>query len=86
MITERLLGSVEIPHLAPDLVVLVEGLVAVPELLDVFVLQLFLEQFRGAWEEVLEEELKNEDVKKLWDSYQAFHEDYKIWGEMGYLD
>ena len=36
--------------------------------------------------EVLQEELAaSEDVKKLWDSYQAFHEKYKIWGEKAYL-
>jgi TRAP-type mannitol/chloroaromatic compound transport system substrate-binding protein len=41
---------------------------------------------RGKWQEVLEEEIAaNPDVKTLWDSYTAFHEEYKIWGEMGYL-
>lgn len=45
-----------------------------------------LEQLRGAWEEVLQDELAaNPDVKRLWDSYSAFHEKYRIWGERGYL-
>jgi len=45
-----------------------------------------LDEFRAAWEEVLAEEVaENEDAKKLWDSYSAFHEKYKIWGERGYL-
>ena len=46
-----------------------------------------LATFREAWEEVLQEELAaNPDVKKLWDSYSAFHESYKVWDEVGYLD
>ena len=45
-----------------------------------------LDQLRGAWDEVLKEEIAaNPDVKRLWDSYSAFHEEYKIWGERGYL-
>ena len=45
-----------------------------------------LDQLRGAWEEVLAEELaSNPDVKKLWDSYTKFHEGYKVWGDRGYL-
>lgn len=45
-----------------------------------------LDTLREKWEEVLAEELAaNPDVQKLWDSYSAFHEQYKIWGEMGYL-
>jgi len=45
-----------------------------------------LDQLRGAWEEVLQEELAaNEDVKRLWDSFSSFHDAYKVWGEMGYL-
>jgi TRAP-type mannitol/chloroaromatic compound transport system substrate-binding protein len=46
-----------------------------------------LDAYRAAWEEVLQEELAaSEDVKKLWDSYQAFSEKYKIWGDKAYLD
>ena len=45
-----------------------------------------IEQLRQKWEEVLAEEIAaNPDVKRLWDSYSAFHEQYKIWGERGYL-
>jgi len=45
-----------------------------------------LDQLRGAWEEVLAEEIAaNPDVKVLWDSYSEFHEKYKAWGERGYL-
>ena len=46
-----------------------------------------LDAFRAAWEEVLQEELAaSEDVRKLWDSYQAFREEYKVWGDKAYLD
>lgn len=45
-----------------------------------------LDQLRNAWGEVLQEEIAaNPDVKRLWESYSAFHEEYKIWGERGYL-
>ncbi len=45
-----------------------------------------LDQFRQAWNEVLQEELAaNADVKRLMDSYNAFHEKYKIWGNKAYL-
>ncbi len=45
-----------------------------------------LDQLRAAWEEVLAEEIEaNPDVKTLWDSYSAFHDQYKVWGERGYL-
>jgi len=45
-----------------------------------------LDQLRAAWTDVLADERKaNADVEKLWQSYSAFHETYKIWGEMGYL-
>jgi len=45
-----------------------------------------LDQLRGAWEEVLAEEIAaNPDVKKLWDSYSAFNEAYQVWGSRGYL-
>ena len=27
----------------------------------------------------------NPDVKAFMESYQAFHEEYKVWGERGYL-
>lgn len=45
-----------------------------------------LEQFRAAWQDVIAEEVAaNADSKKLWDSYTAFHEKYKVWGDRGYL-
>jgi TRAP-type mannitol/chloroaromatic compound transport system substrate-binding protein len=45
-----------------------------------------LDQFRAAWEEVLAEEIAaNPDVARLWESYLTFHEEYKIWGDRGYL-
>lgn len=45
-----------------------------------------LNTLREKWDEVLQEELaENPDVQKLWDSFTAFHEEYKVWGEMGYL-
>ena len=45
-----------------------------------------IEVFRKAWDEVLQEEIAaNEDVKKLWDSWSAFHESYKTWGDRAYL-
>ena len=45
-----------------------------------------LDQLRTKWTEVLaEERAANPDVEKLWQSYSAFHEEYKIWGERGYL-
>ena len=45
-----------------------------------------LDQFRAAWEEVLAEEMKHPDIKRLMDSFNAFHDQYKIWGEKAYLD
>ncbi len=45
-----------------------------------------LDQLRTAWDEVLQEEIAaNPDVARLWESYSAYHEKYKVWGEMGYL-
>lgn len=45
-----------------------------------------LDQLREKWEEVLAEEMAaNPDVKRFMESYQAFHEEYKVWGERGYL-
>ena len=45
-----------------------------------------LDQLRGAWDEVLAEEIAaNPDVKRLWDSYSAFAEEYAVWGSRGYL-
>lgn len=45
-----------------------------------------LDQFRAAWEEVVEEETaSNPDAKKIWASLQDFNEKYKVWGDRGYL-
>jgi len=45
-----------------------------------------LDEFRAKWEEVLAEEIEaNPDVKRLWESYSKFHDEYKIWGARGYL-
>ena len=45
-----------------------------------------LGKLRGAWDEVIAEEVKtNPDSKKVWESITKFREDYKIWREFGYL-
>jgi len=45
-----------------------------------------LDKIRGAWEEVLQEEIAaNPDVKKVWDSFSTFDKNYQVWGERGYL-
>lgn len=45
-----------------------------------------LAEFRAAWEEVLADEIAdNPDAQKIWESYSAFHEKYKVWGDRGYL-
>ena len=45
-----------------------------------------LDKFHAAWLEVIKEETeKNPDLKKAWDSYSKFRDDYAIWGRLGYL-
>ncbi|MGH1358757.1 MAG: TRAP transporter substrate-binding protein [Burkholderiaceae bacterium] len=45
-----------------------------------------LGQFRDAWTDVIAEEVaSNADSKRIWESFSAFHEKYKVWGERGYL-
>ncbi len=45
-----------------------------------------LDTFRTTWETVLQEEKDaNPDVKRLMESFEAFHEKYKIWGDRAYL-
>jgi len=45
-----------------------------------------LDQFKVYWDEVLQEELAvNDDVKNVWESFSAFHENYQVWGQRGYL-
>lgn len=46
----------------------------------------FLDAFRAAWDEVLAEELAaNPDVKRFWDSWTAFEQEYRLWRDIGYL-
>lgn len=46
-----------------------------------------LDTFEGAWSEVLREEIaQNEDSTRVYESYAAFRDGYKIWRENGYLD
>ncbi len=45
-----------------------------------------LAKFEEAWGEVIAEEIAtNADSKKIWESITAFRENFKIWGDMGYL-
>jgi len=43
-------------------------------------------KFRSAWDEVVVDEIAdNPDAQKVWASYTAFHEKFKVWGDRGYL-
>ncbi|MGI9487892.1 MAG: TRAP transporter substrate-binding protein [Geminicoccaceae bacterium] len=45
-----------------------------------------LTSLEESWNEVITEEVAaNEDSKRVWDSITTFRENFKIWGEMGYL-
>ncbi len=45
-----------------------------------------LAKFKAAWDEVVKDEIKdNPDAQKVWASYSAFHEKYKVWGKRAYL-
>jgi TRAP-type mannitol/chloroaromatic compound transport system substrate-binding protein len=45
-----------------------------------------MDAFRKAWDEVLaEEKAANPDVKRFMESFEAFHEKYKVWGDRAYL-
>ncbi len=45
-----------------------------------------LEELNGDWNEVASElASSNPNFKKVWESYSAFREQYKIWDELGYL-
>ena len=45
-----------------------------------------LAEFERAWEEVIAEEVAtNEDSARIWGSITAFRDEFKIWGDMGYL-
>ncbi len=41
--------------------------------------------FKGAWQEVVAEQTKNEFFKKVWDDLQAFRADYDYWQRHGFL-
>jgi len=46
----------------------------------------FLDAFQAKWLEVAKEQSdKSPDFKKVWDHFQKFRADYKIWKEHGYL-
>jgi TRAP-type mannitol/chloroaromatic compound transport system substrate-binding protein len=45
-----------------------------------------LDELQGAWNEVAAElAASNPTFKKVWDSLTAYREQYKVWGELGYL-
>ncbi len=45
-----------------------------------------LNELEKGWEEVIATEIAdNEDAKKIWASYSKFREEYKVWGDNGYL-
>jgi len=45
-----------------------------------------LDQFEGAWKEVIAEEVKSSaDAAKIWDSMSKFRGEYKVWKDNGYL-
>ena len=46
-----------------------------------------LDVLESAWHEVVEEMAsENEDFARVWASLKSFREEYKVWGELGYLD
>ena len=46
----------------------------------------FLNAFKGAWLQVVEEQCaKNPYFKKVWDDYSAFHKDYAYWSARGFM-
>ncbi|MGP1395351.1 MAG: TRAP transporter substrate-binding protein [Inquilinaceae bacterium] len=46
-----------------------------------------LDALRTAWGEVTQELIESdEDFARVWDSLSTFRENYKVWGELGYLD
>jgi TRAP-type mannitol/chloroaromatic compound transport system substrate-binding protein len=46
-----------------------------------------LDSLEAAWQEVAETEIgDNDDAKNIWESYSKFREEYKVWGENGYLN
>jgi TRAP-type mannitol/chloroaromatic compound transport system substrate-binding protein len=48
--------------------------------------QEFLDAYEKAWQEVIaEESARNANFKKIYASYSKFREDFKLWGQNGYL-
>jgi TRAP-type mannitol/chloroaromatic compound transport system substrate-binding protein len=48
--------------------------------------QEFLDAYENAWQEVVAEESENNaNFKKIYASYSKFREDFKLWGQNGYL-
>jgi TRAP-type mannitol/chloroaromatic compound transport system substrate-binding protein len=46
-----------------------------------------LAKFRTTWDQVVREDAASDPVfKKVWDSYNKFREDYKLWGNLAYVD
>ena len=46
-----------------------------------------LDVLEGAWHEVVEEMAsEDEEFAKVWASLKSFREEYKVWGDLGYLD
>jgi TRAP-type mannitol/chloroaromatic compound transport system substrate-binding protein len=45
-----------------------------------------LDKLEAAWNEVVEEAAAGDaDVKRVWDSYRTFREQYAVWGNLGYI-
>ena len=45
-----------------------------------------LEAYRKAWDEVVEDEpKKNANFRKIYASCSKFHEEFRLWGDNGYL-
>jgi len=45
-----------------------------------------LDAFQSAWTDVVQEEAANDAFfKKVWDDLSTFRENYKVWGQNGYL-
>ena len=46
-----------------------------------------MQALESAWADVVAEEAaSDEDFKRVWDSLQEFRSNWKIWGDLGYLN
>ena len=46
-----------------------------------------LDLLESAWQEVVGEMAsEDEDFARVWTSLKSFREEYKVWGDLGYLD